>query len=354
MQPKVGDACERDVADSCGEGIGLSCVVRSGEYECIEDGEWGTSCQSEADCHSGHTRCVDGTCEYFARSTFSMDDCKIDSIATFTASSGTFSPTSCEVYVEFEIEDETGGHCDQADRCVTNRVAEVTLVDVVHSTRLRLKTSWNDLSFSVPMELAGDTATFVDQNDQAHSVTGPAWIGKSTNGAFDDEPMFEMQIDLGGLDKGTLEHVGAKVGDTEDTLDGSIVLSGKRGAAGGGGGGGGGGTGSTAGTGGGAGSTGSAGISTLSGPACTNPGGGWFCVDCQAQSMSAMPFNLGTSDIQVWGQCAAACAYYDASYGAANQEKEAQANLRSKINSTCYILEELDPKYSSACAYCNP
>jgi hypothetical protein len=94
------------------------------------------------------------------------------------------------------------------------------------------------------------------------------------------------------------------------------------------------------------------GMSQQMGPACNASSPSWNCRDCEAESAGDNPFGLGTTDPQVWTQCAAACTYYDASFHADAAGDEAQAMITQAINASCTSLGAYEPAYEAACEYC--
>jgi hypothetical protein len=114
----------------------------------------------------------------------------------------------------------------------------------------------------------------------------------------------------------------------------------------------------------GGGSTGTGmGMSTLDwGPDCyADPASGWFCVDCEVESMDSPPFDLGTEDIQVWSECATACTRWDQSFGEQYDNPTDQQTFKEAVEGSCGILGQFDANnanngitsnYRASCQYC--
>ncbi len=105
------------------------------------------------------------------------------------------------------------------------------------------------------------------------------------------------------------------------------------------------------------------GMSTLDwGPSCdSSRAEGWFCVDCEAESMESPPYGLGTDDIQVWSQCAAACTRWDQSHGEQYANPTDQQSFKDAVTGSCDVLGQFDSNnasngitsaYRASCQYC--
>jgi hypothetical protein len=352
--PGNGDPCDQTVADVCGGSS--ECIPRDGQHICVTNGEPGTSCTSErVQCTAGH--CLQGYCSRASYLTF--EHCELSNVS-FAATPAEFEPVYCTLKLDYEFVNEAGDPCDEGDQCTHDTVVTVFLGEMGWTTdvppgtlTLRLPVQGNE--FVLPSDLNADSAEFKSRDGDTLGVVGPlsTTAGAEAELFGPDEPSVDLTLDFGGLLDGMVSvGTGAAALQLAGKLHVSGLLNAPRSSGGTGSGGSSGSGGSTGGGSGGATGSGSAGTSTLTGPSCTNPGGGWFCVDCEAESMGDNPYGLGTSDVQVWSQCAAACAYYDSSYGSENQGSDAQSNLGSMIDGACQILASYDPSYRSNCAYC--
>lgn len=82
------------------------------------------------------------------------------------------------------------------------------------------------------------------------------------------------------------------------------------------------------------------------GPSCDDSRSSeWFCVECPTEGED--PYNIGTSDIQVWSQCAEACLRWDNSWSAEADNAEAQQFFQDSIDASCSILAQFDANNSS-------